>query len=100
MHDEAKCAGCAGRRSTSTSGRSGSGTRSLGWSGELIQKDPKSHQTRQVAIDPTTCEILRAHHEYQNSIAAQAGCVLSDDAFAIADLIVDPNGEVSIRPDR
>ncbi len=69
-------------------------------SGELIQKDPKSHQTRHVAIDPTTCEILRAHHEYQNSIAAQAGCVLSDDAFAIADLIVDPNGEVPIRPDR
>jgi integrase len=69
-------------------------------SGELIEKDPKSHQTRQVAIDPTTCEILRAHHEHQNSIAAQARCGLSDDAFVIADLVADPTGATPIRPDR
>jgi integrase len=69
-------------------------------SGELIQKDPKSHQTRQVSIDSTTCEILRAHHEHQLSIAAQVGCELRDDAFVIADLAVDPTGGVPVRPDR
>ncbi|WP_395152523.1 tyrosine-type recombinase/integrase [Ilumatobacter sp.] len=69
-------------------------------SGELIQKDPKSHQTRQVSIDPTTCEILRVHHEHQKSIAAQTGNDLRDDAFVIADLIVDLTGDVPIRPDR
>jgi integrase len=69
-------------------------------SGELIEKDPKSHQTRQVSIDPTTCEILRTHYEHQLSIAAQIRCDFSDDAFVIADLAADPTGRVPVRPDR
>ena len=69
-------------------------------SGELIQKDPKSHQTRQVSIDPRTCEILRDHRAHQKTIAAQIRCDFRDDGFVIADLIVDPTGAVPIRPDR
>ncbi len=69
-------------------------------SGELIEKDPKSHQTRQVSIDPTTCQVLRDHREYQLSIASQVGCALRSDAFVIADLVADPTGGVPVRPDR
>lgn len=36
---------------------------------------PKSHQTRQVSIDLTTCQIRRNHHDYQLSIALRGGCV-------------------------
>jgi len=68
--------------------------------GELIQKDPKSHQTRQVSIDPTTCQILRDHHNDQLSIGSQVGCVLRPDAFVLADLLADPMGGVPVRPDR
>ena len=70
-------------------------------SGELIEKDPKSHQTRQVSIDPTTCQVLRDHRDYQLSIASQVGCVLfARNAFVIADLVADPTGGVPVRPDR
>lgn len=34
--------------------------------GKLIQKDPKSHQTREVAIDKNTAKILRDHRKRQN----------------------------------
>jgi len=34
------------------------------------------------------------------SIACQASCVLCPDAFVIADLVVDPTGGVTVRPDR
>ena len=101
--DAARCVGCVGRRSISMSGRSGFGTQSPVArlvSGELIEKDPKSHQTRQASIDPTTCQVLRDHHDYQLSVAAQVGCALRSDAFVIADLVADPTGGVPVRPDR
>jgi hypothetical protein len=41
-------------------------------SGELIEKDPKSHQTRLVSIDPTTCQVLRDHRDDQMSTRAMA----------------------------
>jgi predicted short-subunit dehydrogenase-like oxidoreductase (DUF2520 family)/integrase len=69
-------------------------------SGELIQKDPKSRQARQVKIDSTTCQILRAHHEHQLSIAKLVRSKFSDDAGVIADLAADPTGGVPVRPDR
>lgn len=58
----------------------------------------ETHRTRQVAVDPTTCQILRDHHNAQLSVASQVGCVLRPDALVIADLLVDPTGECRFDP--
>lgn len=54
--------------------------------GKLIEKDPKSHQTREVAIDKNTAQILRDHRERQETLAAMFHTKLDPDGYVIADL--------------
>lgn len=69
-------------------------------SGKLIEKDPKSHQTREVAIDKGTAQILRDHRERQEGLAAVIRVKLDPDGYVIADLATDPTGLTPISPDR
>lgn len=41
--------------------------------GELVHKDPKSHQTRDVSIDCRTVEVVREHRERQRRRAKAIG---------------------------
>jgi integrase len=68
--------------------------------GKLIEKDPKSHQTREVAIDKGTAQILRDHRERQEGLAAVISVKLDPDGYVIADLATDPTGLTPISPDR
>ncbi len=68
--------------------------------GELVHKDPKSHQTRDVSIDARTAEVLRDHRERQRRQAKAIGEPLSGDAFVLADLHQDPTGRTPIQPNR
>jgi len=68
--------------------------------GKLIEKDPKSHQTREVAIDKNTAQILRDHRERQETLAAMFHTKLDPDGYVIADLSTDPTGLTPISPDR
>jgi integrase len=69
-------------------------------SGGLEHKDPKSHQMREVAIDPTTVELLRKQQEDQLQFVANIGGTVADDAFVLADLLADPSGSTPIPPNR
>ena len=69
-------------------------------SGEVREKDPKTHQIRQVGIDQTTLRMLAEHLEWQKQLSEELGAVLAADAFVLADFTVDPSGLASIRPDR
>ncbi len=68
--------------------------------GELQQKDPKSHQIREVAIDVRTAEMLREHRLDQLAYAANVRAELARDAFVLADLLTDPTGLTPIPPNR
>jgi integrase len=68
--------------------------------GKLIEKDPKSHQTREVAIDKGTAQILSNHRERQEALAAMLRTKLDSDGYVIADLAADPTGLTPISPDR
>jgi integrase len=69
-------------------------------SGEVREKDPKTHQIREVGIDQNTLGLLREHLERQRDIAIELGTVLREDAFVLADFTIDPTGRVSIQPNR
>ena len=69
-------------------------------SGELREKDPKTHQIREVGIDQNSLGLLREHLDWQRDIAIELGTVLDEDAFVLADFTIDPAGGVSIQPDR
>jgi len=66
----------------------------------LIEKDPKSHQTREVAIDRATVKMLADHLQDQRSFLAGQGITLSPEAYVLADLTNDPTGATPSRPDR
>ena len=68
--------------------------------GKLIEKDPKSHQTREIAIDKGTAQLLRNHRERQEGLAATIRAKLDPDGYVIADLATDPTGLTPISPDR
>jgi integrase len=68
--------------------------------GKLIEKDPKSHQTREVAIDKNTTKILREHRKRQKSIATKFHTQFDPNGYVIADLATDPTGLTPISPDR
>ena len=68
--------------------------------GTLVEKEPKSHQQRQVAIDATTAETLAEHRRWQSSVSEQAGVRLAVDAFVLAELLADPTGMTPIPPNR
>ena len=68
--------------------------------GILIEKDPKSHQTREVAIDRNTAQILRVHRERQEMIAGELRTEFNPEGYVIADLATDPTGLTPISPDR
>jgi integrase len=54
--------------------------------GELREKDTKTHQSRRVAIDAGTVDVLRSHRVRQRELALSLGVHLSDDAPLFADL--------------
>lgn len=68
--------------------------------GELQQKDPKSHQIREVSIDALTAEMLREQRADQERYVTSIRATLADDAFVLADLLSDPTGRTPIPPNR
>ncbi len=64
--------------------------------GGLTEKDPKTHQVRQVDLDPGSVDVLRAHRADVEERARWAGTELAADAFVISR---DPAGVNPIRPE-
>lgn len=69
-------------------------------SGELQYKDPKSHQIREVAIDPQTIGLLREHRADQCDYVTGLWSELAPNAFVLADLLDDASGATPLRPNR
>jgi integrase len=69
-------------------------------SGEVREKDPKTHQIREVGIDQTTLSLLQDHLDWQKQISIELGTTLNADAFVLADFTIEPSGGVSIQPNR
>ena len=69
-------------------------------SGELITKNPKSHQIRTVSVDIQSADLLRQHHAVQIEMARSVGTSIAGDAFVLADMLTDASGSTPIRPDR
>jgi len=53
--------------------------------GELIEKDTKTHQSRRVAIDDGTVDVLRAHRRRQLELGLAIGVPPSEDSFVFCD---------------
>lgn len=53
--------------------------------GELREKDTKTHQSRRVAIDEGTVDVLRKHRRRQRELALALGVRQADDALVFAD---------------
>lgn len=53
--------------------------------GELREKDTKTHQSRRVAIDDGTVEVLRAHRLRQRELALALGVSVPDTALLFGD---------------
>ena len=68
--------------------------------GSLIEKEPKSHQQREVAVDSQTIELLRLHHTEQRDQLAALGLELGAAAYVLADLVADPTGMTPTPPNR
>lgn len=68
--------------------------------GEVREKDPKSHQIREVSVDSRTLEMLRCHHAAQSEIASQLGHALNADAFVLCDFTRDGAGLAPTQPNR
>jgi len=68
--------------------------------GEVREKDPKSHQIREVSVDTRTLEMLRDHHALQRQLASQLGETLSANAFVLADFSIDAAGLGPTQPNR
>ncbi len=54
--------------------------------GELREKDTKTHQSRRMAIDEGTVEVLRTHRLRQRELALALGESLADDALLFSDV--------------
>lgn len=53
--------------------------------GELREKDTKTHQSRRMAIDEGTVEVLRSHRLRQRELALRLGESLTEDALVFSD---------------
>ncbi len=69
-------------------------------SGLVVEKDPRTHQIREVAIDQRTLDLLREHRDRQQEKVRSLRAEPAEDAFLLADLTIDPSGCVSIQPNR
>jgi integrase len=67
---------------------------------KVVEKEPKTHQIREVTVDDQTIDLLRKHHGSQIGLAAELGSELSSEAFVLADFTLDPTGEVPTQPNR
>ncbi len=67
---------------------------------EVFEKDPKSHQIREVTIDEGTRALLVDHLEQQRRTALRLGSTLSGRAYVLADLSVDAEGLAPTHPNR
>lgn len=65
--------------------------------GDVSVKETKTHQTRRLALDASTVEVLRRHRERCKERAAAAGTALSDAAYVWSQSI---DGSSPYRPDR
>ena len=68
--------------------------------GQVLEKDPKSHQIREVSIDERTRALLAEHLEQQRRTALRLGSTLSGRAYVLADLSVDAEGVAPTHPNR
>ncbi|MEM9655415.1 MAG: tyrosine-type recombinase/integrase, partial [Actinomycetota bacterium] len=59
-------------------------------SGDLITKDPKSHQIRTVSVDSQTAELLAEHKQHQAEAAKALDGKVARGAYVFADLRTDP----------
>lgn len=64
--------------------------------GERWEKDTKTHQSRRLALDTETVELLRAHIERARSRATMLGLTLAPDAFLFS---LDLARQIPLRPD-
>lgn len=68
--------------------------------GSLVEKEPKSHQQREVALDSRTVELLRLHRVEQRDQLAALGLEHSTDGYVLADLVADLTGMTPTPPNR
>jgi integrase len=68
--------------------------------GTLVEKEPKSHQQRESAIDAVTAELLDAHRTEQRDLIVALGARPSGECFVLADLIDDATGMSPMPPNR
>ncbi len=54
--------------------------------GEVREKDTKTHQSRRMAIDEGTVEVLRTHRLRQRELALRLGVSVADDALVFSDV--------------
>ena len=66
------------------------------WDGNLIEKDTKTHSTRQLALDPATVALLVEHRRLAEVVAGECGVILGREAFVFSH---DPAGSEPWRPD-
>jgi integrase len=62
----------------------------------LIEQGTKTHQSRNVSLDATTAELLLAHKQREEGIAAACGTQVGTDAFVLSE---SPDGSAPLRPD-
>jgi integrase len=60
--------------------------------GRRVRKDTKTHQERDLAIDPNTCTLIRNHLDEIRAALATVGVVLAEDAYLFS------NDPVHARP--
>jgi len=65
--------------------------------GTVSVKDTKTHQSRRLALDPSTVEVLHRHRASVKSRAAVGATALSDDAYIWSQVL---DASVPYRPDR
>ena len=63
---------------------------------DIVEKATKTHQSRRVAIDASTLELLRQHQLRCRELALRVGARLDDDAFLFSE---EPDFATSWRPD-
>lgn len=68
--------------------------------GSLLEKEPKGHQQREVAVDAATAQLLRAHRDEQRGQIEAFGGEQGPQCFVLADLIDDHAGLSPLPPNR
>ena len=63
--------------------------------GELIEKDTKTHAARRIRLDPGTVERLREHRAARLGLGTELGTILRPDDFVFSN---DPAGQTPWRP--